>query len=189
MSVWAFDAGGKTLNAGRIYSMAKVCQSRMKQLGSMMKDYSQLHNGQYPASDRWCDIIYTFWKSKNQGMVERIVADMERDGDAERIDFAISNNAGFFCPGYSGRHGKQSSYAINPNCRPDSPLDTVLLFETEAGWNKFGGPESVSFNHKIPSILPFRWEKGCNVLFDDGHAELIDSEKIGKLKWKDEKAR
>jgi prepilin-type processing-associated H-X9-DG protein len=55
-------------------------------------------------------------------------------------------------------------------------------------WNEYGGLESVAFNHPIISIFPFRGA-GCNVLFNDGHVELVSSRKIGKLKWKDERAK
>jgi prepilin-type processing-associated H-X9-DG protein len=194
LSIWAFDLNGKALNSGRIYSTEVCCQSRIKQLGNMIKDYSQLHNGQYPEPSRWCDLLCDLWKSQNQEKVKRIVAnhvaDMERGGDAEVVDAIISNEAGFFCPSYFGLlRRKESNYAINPNCKPDSPPDTVLLFETVVGWNKFGGPECVAFNHLILSIIPFNHVKGCNVLFNDGNVELISPKKIGKLKWNDERAK
>lgn len=187
MSVWAFDLSGKALNSPRMYSAERVCQSHMKQLGNMIKDYSQLHNSQYPEPNKWCDLIFAFWKSQNQEKVKNI-ADMEKFSDAD-CDRWLLFEAGFFCPYYYSRGGRQGSYAMNPNCRPDSPPDTVLLFETDLeDWNEFGGPESVSLNHPIISILPFRGS-GCNVLFNDGHAELISSKKIGMLRWADERAK
>ena len=68
-------------------------------------------------------------------------------------------------------------YSINPKCEPASPNDVVLLFEIEkAGWNRYGGPELLSFdNHK---------SKRANVLFKDGHVEFIKPEDVNKLKWK-----
>jgi prepilin-type processing-associated H-X9-DG protein len=69
-------------------------------------------------------------------------------------------------------------YAMNPNCEPNSPEDVVLLFETKGGWNRFGGPEILTFeNHK---------EKGCNVLFNDGHVKFVKPGQVSKLKWKAE---
>jgi prepilin-type processing-associated H-X9-DG protein len=68
-------------------------------------------------------------------------------------------------------------YAINPNAGPNSPPDVVLLFETKKGWNKFGGPEILSSeNH---------YRKGCNVLFNDGHAKFIKPKQLGQLRWGD----
>jgi prepilin-type processing-associated H-X9-DG protein len=79
----------------------------------------------------------------------------------------------FICP---SSKAKKCSYAINPNCEPNSSDDIVLLFETGDGWNQFGGPEMLIPVHK----------KSCNVLFNDGHVEKIWPDKIGKLKWKAE---
>ena len=70
-------------------------------------------------------------------------------------------------------------YAMNPNCYPNSPSDTVLLFETKDGWNQFGGKEILTKeNH---------YGDGCNVLFNDGHC-LFESN-IEKLSWVDEKKK
>jgi hypothetical protein len=81
----------------------------------------------------------------------------------------------FACPAV--REGR-CHYAMNPNCEPNSPEDVVLLFETKGGWNKYGGPEILTFeNHK---------EKGCNILFNSGHVMFIKPGQISKLKWKAE---
>ena len=70
-------------------------------------------------------------------------------------------------------------YAMNPKCWPNSPPDTVLLFETKGGWNQFGGVESLAFeNHK---------GKGCNILFNNGNIVFIKPEEVGNLKWGDER--
>jgi hypothetical protein len=68
------------------------------------------------------------------------------------------------------------SYAMNPDCEPNSPDDVVLLFESKPGWNRFGGAELLNFdNHD---------GKGCNVLFNDQHVEFIHVEDVNKLRWK-----
>jgi prepilin-type processing-associated H-X9-DG protein len=185
LSVWAFFLSAEALCSGRDYAAERQCQSNMKQLGNLLKDYSRLHDGQYPAPNKWCDILLAFWMSQNQTKVR-----------ADRAKFNITSDewfltdVGFYCPRYEGyRFGQQSSYAINSDCRLDSPPDTVLLFELDVmDWNEYGGLESVAFNHPIISIFPFRGA-GCNVLFNDGHVELVSSRKIGKLKWKDERAK
>ena len=79
----------------------------------------------------------------------------------------------YFLP--SPRKGR-CYYAINPDCNPDSPPNTVLLFESKVGWNQFGGPELLTTeNHN---------GKGCGVLFNDNHAEFIRMKYLDKLKWK-----
>ncbi len=81
----------------------------------------------------------------------------------------------FICP---SSKAEKCSYAINPNCEPNSPKDMVLLFETKDGWNQFGGPELLTTeNHE---------GKGCNILFNEGNVKFIKTGEIGKLKWKAE---
>lgn len=53
--------------------------------------------------------------------------------------------------------------------------DVVMLFEIEGGRNVAGGPELLlADRHK---------GQGCNVVFVDGHLELVRIEDMDKLKW------
>jgi hypothetical protein len=71
----------------------------------------------------------------------------------------------------------ESHYAMNPNCKPDSPADMVLLFETKAGWNQHGGPELFTFDNHNPC-------GGC-VLLNDGTVKFIRTEEeLQSLRWK-----
>ena len=80
----------------------------------------------------------------------------------------------FKCP--AAGEGK-CHYAMNPNCKPDSPADMVLLFETKAGWNQHGGPELFTFDNHDP--------KGGCVLLTDGTVKFIRTkEELNKLRWK-----
>jgi hypothetical protein len=80
----------------------------------------------------------------------------------------------FICP--SAGKGK-NHYAMNPNCKPDSPPDMVLLFETKAGWNQHGGPELFTFDNHDP--------KGGCVLLNDGTVKFIRTkEELQQLRWK-----
>ncbi len=68
-------------------------------------------------------------------------------------------------------------YAMNADCRPDSPADTVLLFETKAGWNQHGGPELFTFDNHDP--------KGGLVLLHDGTVTFIHTkQELRQLRWK-----
>ena len=63
---------------------------------------------------------------------------------------------------------------MNPDCEPNSPPDTVLLFETKGGWNLFGGPELLTTeNHS----------NTCHVCYKDGSVGRITKQEIAKLKW------
>jgi len=69
-----------------------------------------------------------------------------------------------------------SDYAMNPNCRADSPADVVLLFESERGWNQHGGPELFTFDNHDP--------KGGLVLLNDGTVKFIRTdEELNQLRW------
>jgi hypothetical protein len=68
-------------------------------------------------------------------------------------------------------------YAMNPNCTPDAPADTVLLFETKGGWNQHGGPELFTFDNHDP--------KGGLVLLNDGTVKFIRTEEeLQQLRWR-----
>jgi hypothetical protein len=136
-----------------------ACRSNLTQLRKAILIYGR-ENGQYPHPNQWCDLLV-----KHVGV------------DAER----------FVCPAVTIRWRRQvfpwpiprktrCHYAMNPNCRPNSPPDTVLLFETKGGWNRSGGPELLTTeNHKA---------EGCSVLFNDGHVEFVKNDRLGQLKWK-----
>ena len=79
----------------------------------------------------------------------------------------------FKCPsaGYGECH-----YALNPHCEPNSPSDTVLLFESKAGWNQHGGPALFTFDNHNP--------KGGCVLLNDGTVKFIRTkEELQQLRW------
>jgi len=108
----------------------------------------------YPAPTKWCDAMGWAY-----GIAGIFGEDFER---------------AFRCPAVS--EGK-CHYAMNTNCKPDSPPDTVLLFETKAGWNQHGGPELFTFDNHDP-------RGGC-VLLNDGTVKFIRTqEELQQLRWK-----
>jgi hypothetical protein len=128
-----------------------VCGTNLSSLVKAMLTYAYDYNGKYPAVDKWCDIL---WESGK-----------------------IPKDKVFICPGALQNGNKERChYAMNPNCEPNSPADTVLLFETDGGWNLSGGSELLSTkNHD---------EKGCNILYNGGSVEFVRKEKLQDLKWK-----
>ncbi|HPC96908.1 MAG TPA: hypothetical protein PLU87_18330 [Sedimentisphaerales bacterium] len=108
----------------------------------------------YPSPSTWCDAL-----------VRRYV----RRGDTETETLRY-----FGCP--SVPNGS-CHYAINQNCKRDSLPETVLLFETKAGWNQHGGPELFTFDNHDP--------KGGCVLLNDGTVKFIRTEEeLHALRWK-----
>jgi hypothetical protein len=107
----------------------------------------------YPSAPGWCDAIIHRWQQVHSSdYIKRYLT----------------------CPSVSEG---QSHYAMNPNCEPNSPADTVLLFETRAGWNQHGGPELFTFDNHDP--------KGGLVLLNDGTVKFIRTEEeLKQLRWK-----
>lgn len=109
----------------------------------------------YPSPAKWCSAMLPAYKSI--GM----------------LDYWIRKP--LICPSTS--EDNKCNYAMNPNCKPNSPLDMVLLFETKAGWNLHGGPELFTFDNHNP--------KGGCVLLNDGTAKFIRTkEELRQLRWK-----
>jgi hypothetical protein len=111
----------------------------------------------YPVPTEWCDAMVRAYQSVP--MVPEYTDNAHRP---------------LMCP--SAGEGK-CHYVMNPDCKPNSPRDTVLLFESKAGWNQHGGPELFTFDNHDP--------KGGCVLFNDGTVKFIrTSEELQQLRWK-----
>jgi len=85
----------------------------------------------------------------------------------------------FICPAIaeSKSYLAKSYYAMNPNCKYESPPYMVLLFETKAEWNQYGGPELFTFDNHNP--------KGGCILLNDGTVKFIRTkEELQQLQWK-----
>jgi len=128
------------------------CQENLKKLGEALATFRNLTEGRYPPADSWCDSL----------LAEPVMEQAELNLTVEV----------FICPSApdAGCH-----YALNPNCEPNSPDDTVLLFEASVGWNQHGGPELLETNHHAPA--------GANILFNNGAVRFITKTDIPALKW------
>ena len=109
----------------------------------------------YPLPTQWCDALVRHYQVERRLSKEKLPKELR-------------------CP--SAGEGK-CHYAMNPDCKPDSRPDTVLLFETKAGWNQHGGPELFTFDNHDP--------KGGCVLLNDGTVKFIRTkEELQQLRWK-----
>jgi prepilin-type processing-associated H-X9-DG protein len=125
-----------------------ACSHNLMALGRAMMFYANDYEDEFPKADQWCDLLLQY---KDGHVTEEM----------------------FVCP---SAEGGPSHYAINPNAKSmSSEPYMVLLFETTAGWNQFGGPELLApENHQ---------GRGCNILFVDGHVEFVESERLDELRW------
>ena len=130
----------------REYAYQVKCRVNMHQLAIALLIYAGEYHNMYPTPEKWCDLL---------------------------IDKCEAPKESFRCP---WDNESKCSYAINPNCEPNSPEDMVLLFESTGGWNQFGGPELLNTqNHD---------GEGCNVVFNDGTVEFVQADQLGNLEWK-----
>ncbi|MDI6450879.1 hypothetical protein [Anaerobaca lacustris] len=124
-----------------------TCMKNLKQLGMSLWQYADNHERRYPLPEQRCDLLV----------------------GGDDIDAGV-----FRCP--ATKVGP-CNYAMNPNADPDSAGDVVLLFESEPGWNQFGGPELLATeNHR---------GRGCSILFVDGSVRFVKAEELDELKWGD----
>ncbi|MCP4608740.1 MAG: hypothetical protein GY845_08495 [Planctomycetes bacterium] len=96
-----------------------MCASGLYCLGQVVLHYNNDHDGNFPTSTKWCDLL-------DKHEVESI-KDLLR------------------CPGASEG---PCNYAMNKEI-PDSPVppDMVVLFESHPGWNQSGGPEILTTDY------------------------------------------
>jgi hypothetical protein len=138
----------------------------------------------YPAPEEWCDVVIREWRDQST---------IDPQDAAKRLRSEQWVIGQFTCPSVAaqisdqsytelnstegGPIGPRSLYAMNPDCKPTSPPDTVLLFETKAGWNQHGGPELFTFDNHDP--------RGGSVLLNDGTVKFIRTEEeLRRLRWK-----
>ena len=125
------------------------CEKILHGLGEAILVYASDNEGRYPTADKWCDLL---------------------------VQGGYATQKQFKCPG-----DKQGpcSYAMNPYCEPNSPNDTILLFQAIGGWNQYGGPELWGYEHH-------HFKRSGHVLLKDGWVNLERPEWIDKSKWKGE---
>jgi len=124
------------------------CQENLRTLDTYLALYAKENQSRYPPAPTWCDALVTF----------------DRHGDVAR--YLVCKTAG---PG-------KCHYAMNPDATAGDPQGLVWLFETNAGWNQYGGPELLTSQHHRG--------RGANVLFDDGHVEFVRVQDWGQLRWR-----
>jgi len=139
-------------------ALSNVCAHNLKRIGDAVKVFASDKNSYYPDPEQWCDLL---------------------------LQHTNTDRNWFLCPGVRWRWRRQvlpfpipknerCHYAMNPNCEPNSPADTVLLFETNGGWNRFGGPELMTTENHMGY---------CIILFNDGHVERMNRKHIPDLNW------
>jgi len=132
-----------------------LCMRNLRDLGLALVLYANGYGDRYPPAKQWCDLLAR-QHSRETG------ESTEKFRKAHRCPKVATDGWG---------------YALNPLARQTGDPNVVLAFESDAGWNGFGGPESV--------VTGRHRGEGANVLFVDGHVEFVKVEKLAALKWQD----
>jgi prepilin-type processing-associated H-X9-DG protein len=124
------------------------CVNNMKQLALAVRMYANDHNNQLPPAATWCDAVQIY----------------------------VGNPKVFRCPADPDR---RSAYAFNAKLdgKKDNEIDpqTVLIFESQAGWNGAGGAERLALRHHSSGIV--------NVAFADGAVRSLTRSQLSTLRW------
>jgi len=139
----------------RIHPPYNRCTTNLRSLGIALELYQYENDGKYPSEYKWCDLLKEY--------------DIEKE---------------FICPA-DKIAGERCSYAMNPYCKPNSPPDIVLLFESKPGWNRSGGKRLLNPDkHYKRNWLWGYKTPGCYILFNDKHVEFVYAKDFNDLKWK-----
>ena len=129
------------------------CVNNLKQLALAVRMYAGEHKDQLPPAVTWCDAIQG---GNHLGGI-----------GASRV---------FECP---AQPGQRCSYAFNSKLdgKKESEVDpqTVLLFESDAGWNGSGG---------VSALKPHPHStRAVNVAFADGSVHQLPISQLSTLRW------
>jgi prepilin-type processing-associated H-X9-DG protein len=123
------------------------CMNNEKQLALAVLIYSSGHANQYPPAATWCEAITAGGSEKN-------------------FKCPAANSAGRCDYAFNAKLDGLDVAKVNPQ--------TVLLFDSDAGWDAHGGPELLASRHRANSAV---------VAFADGHVELVARSRINTLRW------
>jgi len=140
---------------GRQQAMANACMNNLRQLSVATRMYSAAHEEHFPAATNWCDAVKEYVGGNTR--VYTCAAANSTDG----CDYAFNAQVA----GLDVRN-------VNPQ--------TVLIFESEAGWNLSGGAEMVvsPARHRMRANRP-----SVTVAFADGHVEQVTLDRMPQLRW------
>jgi prepilin-type processing-associated H-X9-DG protein len=127
------------------------CMNNVRQLDLGLIMYAADSKEAFPAGTNWCDLLLPY----------------------------IKNQQAFLCP--QGKPGQRCHYALNAQLvgrytkAVKKPAQTVLIFETDGGWNMVGGRE----------LFPAkpRHSGAYAVGFADGHGEMVRATRLEELRW------
>lgn len=124
------------------------CVSNLKQLGLAVRIYSGDNGDKYPSATNWSDAILT----------------------------GVGTPKVYICPGApNARCGYAFNAKLSGLAEKDVDPSTVMIFESDSGWNASGGKELM--------ITKPRHGKLYNVGLADGSVQQISEARLPQLRW------
>jgi prepilin-type processing-associated H-X9-DG protein len=127
------------------------CVVNEKQLALAALIYAGDHTNQFPPSASWCDAILP-----NVGSNNRVFQCPTAANPADKCDYA-----------FNAALGGMDTGKVNPR--------TVLIFESDGGWNASGGSELMVSRHMGGKV--------CVVAYADGSVQEIRQSALNTLRW------
>ena len=127
------------------------CVNNEKQLALAIRIYSSTNKDKFPPAATWCDAIKTAAGS------ERIFK-CPAANSTSRCDYAFNTKL-----------DGMDQTKVNPQ--------TVLIFESDAGWNASGGRELMISNARHNRGRTFI------VAFNDGSVQMVNQSRLNTLRW------
>ncbi|EEF59883.1 hypothetical protein Cflav_PD2687 [Pedosphaera parvula Ellin514] len=122
------------------------CVNNLSYLRRSIEGYAANHEGRFPQATNWCDVMEPY----------------------------VGSNNFFMCPAKSKL---RCGYAYNSNLsgkvRNEVDAQTVMLFESDGGWNFSGGSAQMVTNR----------HHGTVVSTVDGSVRWVQSSELGTLRW------
>jgi prepilin-type processing-associated H-X9-DG protein len=139
------------LSAAKDRAQTINCVSNEKQLALAVRIYAGDNTNHFPSAASWCDDIKTMVGSEK-------VFKCPSANPADQCDYA-----------FNAALGGMDQDKVDPR--------TVMIFESDAGWNAHGGADSM--------VTPARHQHGRRyvVAFADGSVQEIGPSQLDTLRW------
>ncbi len=137
------------LKEARAKAQGIACVNNVKQLGLAVRIWASDNNNRFPSATNWCDAVLT----------------------------CAGTDKVFKCP--AAAPVKRCHYAFNAKLSglevAEVSPETVMIFESDGGWNASGGPELAPAKPRHP--------KGFVVAFADGSVRQVSPTEFNRLRW------